>query len=72
MTAISGPQDVGGACPPSLIPLNGNCCCDWNCCWSYCPLSSPPLDCLTQVQNATWYYHQNDGYFSAIIIEKIV
>jgi hypothetical protein len=69
MRPISGPQDVGGSCPASLFEFNNNCCCSFGCCWSQCGLSSPPLNCLQEVPNAQWYYHQEEGYFSAIIIE---
>ena len=72
MTPISGPQDVGGACPTSTFKLLNHCVCNMNLCrWSQCPDSSPPLECLQDVPNATWIYHQG-GYFEAFIIEWIV
>ena len=73
MTPISGPQDVGGACPPSTMSFGNRCCCDFSCCWSQCSGdSSPPLDCLQEVPNGMWIYHQDGGYFEAFIIEWIV
>ena len=60
-----GPGDVGGTCPSPTDLWKNQCCCEADCCWDQCELSSPPTNCLQEVPNSKWIFNKNLGYHQA-------
>ena len=66
--ALTGPSDVGGACPPPTYKYWDQCCCSNGCCWENCRSNAPPVACLSGVLGAKWIYNSKLGYYQAVLV----
>jgi len=46
------------------------CCCGNGCCLDKCTRDTPPEDCLANIPNSKWYYHQGLGAWRVVVDNK--